>query len=410
MTLSRRALIKNLCSGPVYGAIAKALPGSLGMPPGLPDKQSFPFDGVFLDAAYTHPASTHALSVGQEYLATRVHRPERRWPFENSRDTAVQLFSRLINADPSEVAIVPSTMEGENLVGAALGLGPGAGVVSDAFHYDSCLAMYGELHRLHGVPVSVVRPRDNRIDLRDLDSLIQKNTRLVAVSHVSSKTGHVHDLKALCDVAHRKGALVYADIIQAAGAVPIDVKDSGVDFCCCGTYKWLMGDFGTAFLYVRPDRLAELQRVQIGWRQMTNEVSHVYPFDSPGPAIGGWKLKTDISSHFEVSTPDWAALAVVTASLTYIHEIGVERIQQYRQPMLDTLQTELSKRGFIPLTPESSRGPIVSFALKDARQKLQPSLSKARVTISVYDNAIRISPSVYNDMNDIDRLLALLHV
>jgi selenocysteine lyase/cysteine desulfurase len=407
--ISRRKLIKELCSSPLYAAAVEAF-ADLPAITKLPDKESFPFQGIFLDAAYTHPMGTRAYAAAQSYLGSRMRDPNRRWPSENPRDRAVQLFSSLIKAEPSEIAIVPSTMEGENLVGAAVGLGPSAGVVTDAFHYDACLAMYGELQRLRGVPVSVVRPRDNRIPLGDMDSLIQKNTRLVAVSLVSSRTGHLHDLKSLCEIAHAKGALVYADIIQAAGAVPIDVRDSGVDFCCCGSYKWLMGDFGAAFLYVRPDRLEQLQRVQLGWRQISGEASHVYPFDSPGPVIGGWKLGTDTISHFEVSTPDWAGLAIAVASLEYVQGIGVEAIRRHRQPMLDTLQRELPKFGFIPLTPESSQGPIVSFAYKDARAKLSPALMKAEVKISVYDHAIRVSPSVYNDMNDIDRLLEVLRV
>jgi selenocysteine lyase/cysteine desulfurase len=60
---------------------------------------------------------------------------------------------------------------------------------------------------------------------------------LVGVSLVSSDTGYTHDLKTVCEIAHRKGALVYADIIQAVGAIPVDVKATGVDFCCAGTYK-----------------------------------------------------------------------------------------------------------------------------------------------------------------------------
>jgi selenocysteine lyase/cysteine desulfurase len=376
-------------------------------PPVLPDKKSFPFEGTYLDAAYTHPFGVQAYAAAKAYFLSRRDDPNRRWPGNNPRNAAVALFASLINADPKEIAVVPSTMEGENLVGAALGLGPKAGVVSDAFHYDASLAMYGELER-SGVPVAVVKPRDNRIDLDDLDALIQKGTRLVAVSLVSSITGYIHDLRRVCDIAHAKGALVYADAVQAAGAVPIDVKASGVDFCCCGTYKWLMGDFGAAFLYVRPDRLDQLRRVHYGWRDFSGEAQHVYPFDAPGPAIGDWKLGTGTVSHFEAGTPDWSALAVAVATLTYIRDLGVETIQRYRQPMLEHLQRELPRRGFLPLTPEASRGPIVSFALKDAATRLKPNLEKAGVQISVYENRIRISPSVYNDMADIDRLVGAL--
>jgi selenocysteine lyase/cysteine desulfurase len=373
----------------------------------LPDKRSFPFKGTYLDAAYTHPLGVHSVAAGRQYLDGRLHNPYRQWPEINPRDAAVQLFADLINVDPATIAVVPSTMDGENLIVAAVGLGPAAGVATDAFHYDASLAMYGELHR-RGIPVSVVRPRNNRIELSDLESTIHKTTRLVSVSLISSITGFEHDLKRVCDIAHSKGALVYADIIQAAGAIPIDVQQTGVDFCCCGTYKWLMGDFGTAFLYVRPDRLHELRRVQFGWRQFSDQVQHVYPFNQPGPAIGTWKLGVDTISHFEVGTPDWAALSIAVASLSYIQQIGVDAIQQYRQPMVDFLQNELPEHGFAPLTPQPSRGPSVSFSFKDARSRLAPILRKARVQIGLYEHAIRISPSVYNDMDDIVRLFSAL--
>lgn len=89
-----------------------------------------------------------------------------------------------------------------------------------------------------------VKPREGRIELADLDRAIDRNTRLVAVSLVSYLNGFQHDLKALCDLAHSRGALVYAALIQAAGAVPIDVRASQIDFCACGSYKSLMADMG----------------------------------------------------------------------------------------------------------------------------------------------------------------------
>jgi len=297
-------------------------------------------------------------------------------------------------------------MEGENLMAAAVGLGQAAGVVTDAFHYDASLAMYGELRR-GGVPVTVVSPRKNAMDLRDFEAAIGKDTRLVAVSLVSSLTGFKHDLKALCEIAHAKGALVYADIIQAAGAIPIDVRESGVDFCSCGTYKWLMGDFGTGFLYVRADRLDSLKRVQVGWRQLAASAHHVYPFDAPGPAIGDWTMRRDTAGHFEVGTPDWLALSVATAAIGYIQDVGVSAIMRHRQPLLDRLQSELPKFGFRQLTPDPS-GPIVSFSYKDAAKRFGAALVTAKIKISAYENLIRISPSVYNDMEDIERLLRVL--
>lgn len=401
--------------------------------PSLPDKAGFPVDGVYLDAAYEHPMRVTTRAAYLDYLQRRTALDPRLGPRDNPRNRAVALFAQLIHADPQDIAVVPSTMEGENLVGAALGLDQEHGVVTDALHYDASLVLYGELAK-KGMPLKVVAPQvphpsraaepdpEHRegegkaservgpvgISLDDIEAAISKNTRLVAVSLVSNVTGHQYDLKALCDLAHSKGALVYADIIQAAGAVPLDVKASGVDFCCCGTYKWLMGDFGTAFLYVRPDRLEELRRVQVGWRQVRDQVTHGLPYDPPGAPLGEWTLGSGTAATFEVSTPAWGALACVAESLTYIQSLGVEAIARHRQTMIDHLLQELPRRGFQPLTPAGSRSPIVVFAYKGAAPRFNRALQQAKIQISTYENRIRISPAVYNDREDIEKLIRVL--
>lgn len=166
-----------------------------------------------------------------------------------------------------------------------------------------------------------------------------------------------------------------------------------------------MGDFGTAFLYVRPDRLKELKRTAVGWRQVTDEKTYVYPFDPPGPAIGGWAMRSGTAATFEVSTPSWCALQMAITSLDYVERLGVENISHHRQPLIARLQEEMPKLGFMPLTPNETTGPIVAFAYKDAAKRLDPILKAEHITISTYDNRIRISPSVYNDMADVERLL-----
>jgi selenocysteine lyase/cysteine desulfurase len=376
-------------------------------PISLPDKANFVFEGIHLNAAYTHPVGNRTREAIDAYVKSRQTEPGRNWPVQNARDEAVQLFAGLINARPTEVAIVPSTLEGENLVAAGLGLGPDAGVVSDSLHYDASLVLYGELHK-RGMPLTVLAPRNYRIDYSELEAAITPRTKLVAVSWVASATGHRHDLKTVCAIAHKKGALVYADIIQGVGGIPLDVKDCGVDFCCSGSYKWLMGEFGVAFLYVRPDRLAELKRVQVGWRGMTGYQSHFLPFDPPGPAAGEYELETDTAHLLEVSTPDWAGLAAIAGSLKYINDIGIARIAGHREPMLRRLQEELPQHGFNPLTPPEFQGPSVVFSKEGMGPRYQRALQDAKIYVTLYKNRIRISPSVHNDMGDIERLTRIL--
>src|SRR5579862_3835340 len=350
MNMTRREVVRTLSGLPLAAAAAadtssmppsgtSATAGSRRGPPAivLPDKASFSFEGTHLNAAYTHPLGTQARAALSRYIESREREVGRPWPHDNPRDQAVGMFAELIGAQPSEVAVVPSTLEGENLIAASLGLGPSAGVVTDPFHYDASLFLYGELHK-RGMPLTVVAPHNNRIDYAELEAAITPQTRLVALSLVASNSGYLHDLKKVCEAADGRGARVYADIIQAVGAVPFDVKASGVDFCCAGTYKWLMGEFGTAFLYVRPDRLPELKRVQVGWRQIVAYRPHFAPFDSPDPLAGDYELGTTTARLFEVSTPNWSGLATSIGSMSYIRDIGVERIAQYRAPLLRRLQ------------------------------------------------------------------------
>jgi selenocysteine lyase/cysteine desulfurase len=410
MGISRRRLLGGFCMVPVLTAQAKWTPSTDDTSRlGLLDTAGFLLDDIYLDAAFTHPMSVAARNSCADYLKHRVTNDIRVGPGNNPRDRAVLMFAQLIHADAKDVAVVPSTMEGENLVAASLGLDHRGGVVTDALHYDASLVLYGELAK-QGVPLKVVAPRGGGVDLGDVEAAISKNTRLVAVSLISNTTGFQHDLKALCDLAHAKGALVYADIIQAAGAIPIDVKASSVDFCSCGSYKWLMGDFGTAFLYVRPDRLGGLKRVQVGWRQVRKQVTHLFPFDAPGSTLGEWTLGSDTAAIFEVSTPAWGALACVAESLAQIQSIGVETIMRHRKPLIERLSQELPKRGFKQLTPDGSVGPIVAFSYKGAAARFDEALRKAKIRISTYENRIRVSPSVYNNMDDVEKLLHVLSI
>ncbi len=378
------------------------------IPGELPAKVLFDIKGTYLNAAYTHPMSKGSHAAILAYLNERlVNGQQPRYDMDENRREAKILFARLINAAPEEVAWVASTMVGENCILNGLSLpGTTAKVVTDAYHFSGSLFLYNELAK-QGLNVQVVRPRTNRISLEDMEAAITPGTRLVAVSLVSAYNGFQHDLKKLCEIAHAKNALVYADIIQSAGAVPIDVKESGVDFCASATYKWLMGDFGLGFLYVRKDRMHLLKRSQIGYRQEEKMVSHVYPFDEPGPVMFETQSRTDAAGHFEVGTFANEAIAAMRHSLNYLNTTGVAKIQDYRRPMLELLQNKLPSLGFEPLTPVDSTSPIVAFSYKDAG-KLKPRLEAAGINIQLYQNRVRISPSIYNDIDDIQKLIKAL--
>jgi selenocysteine lyase/cysteine desulfurase len=212
----------------------------------------------------------------------------------------------------------------------------------------------------------------------------------------------------VCDLAHAHGAYVYVDIIQGVGTVPLDVRAAGVDFAATATYKWLMGDFGLGFLFVREELLGSLiQRTHWSYESAPDTEIHLSPLDPQFPTPVTWTPGRDATRYFQLGTMANGAAAALRVSLPYIQQLGVESIQSWRQPMLRKLQAEMPRLGFKAQTPSDSTSPIVTFAHKDA-ESINKKLRAARVAITVTPYYMRIAPSIYNDMHDVDRLLEAL--
>lgn len=418
MSITRRNLLAGaggLAATAALGRLSKPLPGATApgqlewptQDSGFPRKDDFaiPEDYTYINGAFTHPMPLVALEAVRQRAEQRSA-PGSPRPDGPRRDPK-ELFADLINAEPSEIAYVPNTSTGENLVVDALGIEDNVGnVVTDALHFDGSLVHLMELEK-RGLDLRIVEPRDYRIELEDLERVIDDDTRLVELSLVAMYNGFQHDLEAVCELAHAHGAYVYADIIQGAGAVPIDVKASGVDFCSGSSFKWLMGDFGIGFLYAREELLGEVaHRSHWGYHSVRSMSGNVPPFDeAPDGSPVTWELRNDATGFFETGSIASGPAAAVGASLEYILGLGVERIQEHRQPLLRRLHEEMPGLGFTPVTPPESTSPIITFAKRNVYDELGSRLEEARVDVRVSRNWLRLSPSVYNDMDDIERFL-----
>lgn len=403
--LSRRDALKGAAVLPVAGLAARA---GAALPTTLPARAAIlSSDLAYLDNGTQHPISVGARAVIDRYLAKRSLDPAAQ-DDDLDEDGLLVKFARLINADPGEVCFVQSTTAGEQAVIRALGLPETGGhVVSDTLHFFGSLPLYEDLAK-RGVEVSWVRAVDGRIRLEDMRAALRKGTRLVALSLVSTINGFEHDLKAVCDLAHARGALVYADVIHAAGCVPFDVKASGVDFAACASYKWLMGDFGLGFLYVRKDVLPRLTRANWGYYGISAFTSHVYPLDPPGHRVADFAFRDDAAGAFAIGTHSHTVIAQLHHSLDWIERIGVAAIQRHAQDLLAHVREELPRRGYPVLTPPEAQTPLLAAQLRDARKVLCEPLKAAKVRIALSANRFRLSPSVQNDHSDIDRFLRAL--
>jgi selenocysteine lyase/cysteine desulfurase len=375
----------------------------------LPHKTAFfPLRGTYLNSGSQHPLSRGAKAGADSYLEYKTMSGEPEYSGRAMRTRVVENYAKLINASADEICFVQSTTAGENLVINALDIPDSGGrIVTDALHFFGSIPTYAELGK-RGMEIVTLRPKDGRIDMNEFEDSVTSDTRLVAVSSVSTFNGFEHDLQLVCDIAHGKGALVYADVIHSVGAVPFDVRATGVDFCSTASYKWLMGDMGLGFLYVRGDRLGRLQRPWCGYHQVSKFQSHIYPGDPPGDTVADYELADTASGYFAMGTVANPTAAQLDYSLQYLLDVGVERIQRYRQPMIDRMQDALPRLDYEPLTPPESETALVTFACEDARNTILPKLREAKITISVSRHHFRVSPSVFNDMDDIEQLIDVL--
>jgi selenocysteine lyase/cysteine desulfurase len=413
-TAAARALTAQLPPGSMMPPTSPATPSA--QPSAFPRKADFaiPAGLTYINGAYTHPMPLVAAAAMRRYADARAAFQTDDVTSGATSSGVKAAFASLINAKPSEISFIPNTSTGENLVVNGLEIaeqaGRGINVVTDALHFDGSILNLQLLKRDRGLDLRIVMPRDDgaRIDLKDMEKVIDRKTRLVEVSLVAMYNGFQHDLKAVCDLAHANGAYVYADIIQAAGASPIDVKATGVDFAACASFKWLMADFGLGFLYAKEELLDRVvHRSQRGYHSTRDIATHFLPYDPPAPTPFTWELGTDASSYFEVGSNAWGPIQALSQSLPYIQQLGVANIEAWRQPMLARLRDEMPRLGFTPVTPAGTRSALLTFTFKD-RAPIVEKLRKANVNVRVGQNFIRLSPSVYNDMADIERLLAAL--
>ena len=387
------------------------------MPPGgsIPDfdrvRADFPraATAAYFDNASSHPLSVHSAAALRRYvdwLEQEIGDPW--WPtWAAPRDEAQHLFATLINADREEISFSRSTVEAEsNLLNGMTEHLAGGNIVTNDLAYSAVLYNY-QMRERDGLEVRVVRNRDWQIDLADMERAIDDNTKLISIALVSNVNGLVADVRALSELAHAHGALLHADLMQSAGAVPIDVRAMGIDTAACSTFKWMMGVKGYGFQYVR----ADLQGTVVKPSQHHGGVGFNYePWtDSPDPNAPDVRFRpTEGPARYEVSYPSYEGALCAQYSLRYILDLGVDHIRTHVRTLTDRLHEELPSLGYRSITPAENESPIVAFETPDPTAAMEKTRAAGVHVAMRFGNKIRLSPSVFNNQHDITRLLEAL--
>jgi len=216
---------------------------------------------------------------------------------------------------------------------------------------------------------------------------------------VSFRNGTRLDVEAIVELAHRKGALVLLDSYQTLGTFPVDAKALKVDFLAGGVLKYLLASAGLAFLYVRKELLPDLQPTSMGWFSQASIFAMDVYANTPSPT----------ARRFESGTPPVPSLYAGVAGIKLIQSVGVERIEGHIREITGAIKEGAMRRGFNLVSPVNPAHHGALITLRSHKvDLLVKRLEEGGIITSSRDNNLRISPHLYNDLSDVDRLMDCL--
>ncbi|MDQ6768346.1 MAG: aminotransferase class V-fold PLP-dependent enzyme [Candidatus Eremiobacteraeota bacterium] len=311
------------------------------------------------------------------------------------------LIGSLINAPAGQVIMLPNVSIAEAVLISCLDFsGKRNKVVYSDLEFPTIhYAWQAQTGR--GARIDVVSSDGISIDTQAMVDAIDETTLAVPISHVTFRSSCITDVKPIVEKAHRVGAMVFLDVYQSIGTVPIDVRELDVDAVVGGALKWLCGGPGVAFLYVRPDLYEKLRPSHVGW------FSHRRPFDfDMGPlemADGVWR--------YAGGTPNPAALYAALSGLEITSEIGVSAIRRRSIELTSHAVHAANDLGLqvnSPLDPTQRGGHVtVEFPGSESASK---ELIRRGFLVDYRPKAgIRIAPHFYNTSEEVSAVFEEMH-
>jgi kynureninase len=271
-------------------------------------------------------------------------------------------------------------------------------IVCSAMDFPSMIYLYRAQERygfdVHVVPAS----SDLSVSTERMIDAIDRRTAAVAVSHVLFRTSYIMDAAAISARARDVGATMILDTYQSAGIIPLNVTALGVDVCVGGCLKWLCGGPGNAFMYTRPDRLAEARPAFTGW--LSRRQPFAFETDDEG--------RRDDAMRMMNGTPSIPAYYAALAGLEIVEAVSVDRIRNHSTEMTGHLLSLVDRYGFKSVASRDASRLAGTVAIDVPEALLVARTLKSREFLVDYRPpvGIRISPHFYNTRDEIDQIMA----
>ncbi len=304
---------------------------------------------------------------------------------------------RLIGAPPGSLMMHQNVSTLLAIVLSSLDYERRPKLVSTDLEFPSLLYNLHEQER-RGARVEIVPTRDGLlVDEERVAAAIDDRTALVCLDLVLFRSSGIVDVRPIVEAAHRHGALVLLDVYQAIGAVPIDVRELGVDVVVGGSVKWLCGGPGACYLHVAEEARRRLSPMATGW------FSHKRPFAFE---LGPVEPAEDMH-RFMGGSPAVPALYAARAGHELVAEVGVRRIRERSLRLTQRIIDGADAQGLSVNTPRapSRRGGTVCVDFEGANVA-HDLLIEQKILIDYRPRCgIRLSPHFYNTEAECDRAL-----
>ena len=331
--------------------------------------------------------------------------------YESSRE---KIKSFLNASSTEEIIFTRGATEGINLVANCLMkkfISEGDEVLISTLEHHSNIIPWQIVCEQKKAKLMEIKPSDNGdITVDDVKRMISKNTKVIALPHITNSLGSLLPIKDICYEAKKHNIITVIDGCQAAPHIPIDLQELGCDFYVFSGHK-LYGPSGIGVLYGKKNILEELDPYQTGG-EMIDFVSIEKSTYAPIP------------HKFEAGTPNIVGAISLGHAVDFVQKIGMPKIKYHSTRLTNYLLEKLKNDNDIQLigNPEE-RISIISFLYKGAHpHDLALLLDKRGIALRAghhcaqpamrhfkVDTTLRASIGVYNDFDDVDYFLENLN-
>jgi len=362
---------------------------------------------AYLNCAYMSPLMTSVVQAGEEAIDAKRHPwGTSQQDFFTTSEEARALFARLIGAQAGDIAIVPAASYGIATAAANIPLKAQDEILVLAEQFPSNIYSWERLARENNASVRTVTALAKTERGPDwtpaiLDA-ISERTRIVALPHCHWTDGALIDLKTVSEKTKTVGAALVLDLSQSLGTLPINVVEIDPDFLIAPTYKWLMGPYAMGFLYVAP-RWQDGRPLEENWivRKGSQNFAGLVDYEDAYQP-GARRFDMGERANFQL-------MPMAKRALEQILDWGVENIAATLRTKTDALAARANALGLLTSGPDLRAPHFLGVRFPgEAPNGLLQHLAGRNVYVSLRGTSMRVTPHLYNNEEDADRLFNAL--